>query len=114
MKCLDVQVIYHHNAELRQTGKQTANRLQAATVFAAVRRLVRDRYGKDTRLTLSKQAVSEYALMYGNVVVAEYVVTELDYMEWYASHQAGLAEMEAHKPVALEGELMIAAWPKQQ
>lgn len=115
-KTFNATITLHHVPAIRQTGQAAfPMMLEGKTAKAAVTARVKAKYAgtEVVKGAVITEVNGTWEVTFNGTVIMTIVLSEMEYMDALDARYRSLDDLEAHKPVALVGELMIAAWPKQ-
>ena len=116
-KTFNATITLNHVPAIRQTGQAAfPMMLEGKTAKSAVTARVKAKYaGTEVvkNAVITEVTKGTWEVTFNSEVIMIVSVVEMEYMEALEARYRAMDDMEAHKPVALVGELLIADWKKQ-
>jgi hypothetical protein len=113
MKAFTVQITFANVPDLKQVARVT-NQLRTGTSARRMATKIAREYAPEGRSIQVKTMDSPklFALFVDDIYMAVVRIETISYAEYHELRSDILDSMEAHRPIALEGELLISAAPK--
>ena len=118
IKTFNATITLNRVPAIRQTGQAAFSMmLEGKTAKSALTARVKAKYAGTEVIksaVITEVVKGTWEVTFNGEVIMIVSVVEMEYMEALEARHRSLDDLEAHKPVALVGELMIASFPKQR
>lgn len=112
MKHFNMTIEYRAAAHVQQVAYTSKQIRVASSAKALVNQLAKQYKRADRHVCVELLEPNVYGVFVDRLYVAVVRFVEMSYEEYHVMRNEALADMEAHKPVELHGELLMSAAPK--